>query len=105
MGIGDHLFPDGVNGRIGNLSELLLEVVEKQRMTVAEHRQRDIRAHGGGGLPAGAGHGQDGGFHILIGVAERLVQPVPLLLGIVFRPLVGHRQLAQLHRCISSHSP
>ena len=60
-------------GGIGHLGKELLEVVEQGLVLVVQHRQRDVDAHGGGGLRPGAGHGQDGGRHILIGVAEGLL--------------------------------
>ena len=76
-GIGDDLLADGVHGRVRHLGEELLEVVEQGLVALTEHRQGGVHTHGGGGLGAVPGHGQDGVLDLLIGVAEGLVQPVP----------------------------
>ena len=65
-------------------------------MVLTEHRQRDVHAHGGGGLGAVPGHGEDGVLDLLIGVAEGLVQPVPQLLGVGLHPLVGDGEVLQI---------
>ena len=43
---------DGVNGRVRNLREALLEVVEQQLRLVGQHRQRRLHPHGAYGLGA-----------------------------------------------------
>ena len=94
-GIGDDLLPDGVHGGIGHLGKELLEVVEQGLMVLAEHRQRRVHAHGGGGLRPVPGHGEDGVLYFFIGVAEGLVQPVPQLLGVSLHPPVGDGQVLE----------
>ena len=43
---------DGVNGRVRNLREALLEVVEQQLWLAGHHRQRRLHPHGAYGLGA-----------------------------------------------------
>ena len=97
-GVGDDLLPDGVHGGIGHLGEELLEVVEQGLMVLAEHRQRRVHAHGGGGLRPVPGHGENGVLDLLIGVAEGLVQPVPQLLGVALHPPVGDGQVLEINK-------
>ena len=97
-GIGDDLLPQRIDGRIGHLGEELLEIVEQRLVLFRQHRQRDVRAHGGDLLRAGAGHGQNGVVDILVGVAESLIQLLPLLLGIDGHLFVGHAQLFQANQ-------
>ena len=79
-GVGDDFLTDGVNGRVGNLGKELLEVVEQRLVILAQHGQRDVDAHGAGGLCSGLSHGENGRLDILIGVAEGFIQPVALFL-------------------------
>lgn len=44
VGGGDHFLPDGVDGRVGDLSEMLLEVVKQGLMLVRKTGQRRIDA-------------------------------------------------------------
>ena len=97
-GGGDHLFPDGVNGRVRHLCEPLFEVVEQRGMLAAEHGKRGVGAHGTGGLCARPRHGKDHGVHVLVLVAEHLLQPGQLLAGVAFYLHVGDLQPAQLHQ-------
>ena len=99
-GVGDDFLPQGVDGRVGDLGEELLEIVKEGLMLFRQHRQGDIRAHGGDLLGAGAGHGQNGIVDVLIGVAEGLVELLPLSLGIHGHLFVGHRQLLQPHQVL-----
>ena len=97
-GVGDDLLPDGVDGRVGHLGKQLAEVVEQGLVVAGQHRQGNVRPHGGGGLCPGAGHGQNGVLHILIGVAKRLLHLGTALRGIALHPLVGDGQILQLHQ-------
>ena len=97
-GGGDHLFADGVDGRVGDLREPLLEVAEQRRVLAAEHGQRGIGAHGTGRLGSGAGHGQDEGVHVLVLVAEHLLQAGELVAGVAIHLHIGDAQLGQLHQ-------
>ena len=97
-GIGDDLLPQCIDGRIGHLGKELLEIVEQRLVLFRQHRQRNVRAHGGDLLRTGAGHGQNGIVDILVGVAEGLIQLLPLLLGIDGYLFVGHAQLLQANQ-------
>ena len=55
------LFADGVDGRIGDLREELLEVVEQRLRAVGEAGQRHIGAHGADRLFALGAHGRRAG--------------------------------------------
>ena len=95
-GVGDNFFPDGVDGGIRHLGEKLLEVVEQGLAALAEYCQRRVHPHGGGGLHPIPGHGENGILHLLIGVAEGLIQPVPQLLRMGLHPPVGDGQLPEV---------
>ena len=96
-GIRDNFLPQGIDGRVGHLGKELLEVVEKGLVLLGQHRQRDIRAHGGDLLGPQLSHGHNGIHNVLVGVAEGLVELVPLDLAVAFHLLIGHRQLLQSH--------
>ena len=66
----DHLFADGVDGRIGDLREELLEVVEERLRLVREAGQRRVGAHGTDRLLALFRHRVEDHAQILVGVAE-----------------------------------
>ena len=55
-----HLFADGIDGRIGDLREELLEVIEQRLRLIGEAGQRRVGAHGADGLLAVVGHGRRG---------------------------------------------
>ena len=95
-GGGDDLLAQGVDGRVGNLSEHLLEVLKQQGMGVAQHGQRGVAAHGTGRLTAVFGHRQDDRGHILVPIAEGLLQLHQFLFGMVRHLLVGNLQIAQV---------
>ena len=97
-GVGDNLLPDGVDGRVGHLGEELLEVVEQGLLPAVQHRQGDVGAHGGGGLRPGAGHGQDGAAHVLIGVAKGLLEAAEPLPAAPLHPPVGDGQIPQVEQ-------
>ena len=97
-GVGDDLLADGVHGRVGHLGEELLEVAEQGLVLFRQHRQRCVHAHGGGGLRPIPGHGEDSVLHLLIGVAEGLVQPVPPLLGGPLHTPVGDGKIPQVYQ-------
>ena len=94
-GIGDDFLPQGINGRVGDLSKELLEVVKEGLVLFGQHRQGDVGTHGGDLLAAQLCHGHDGVHNVLIGVAEGLVELIPVGLAVEFHLLVGHRQLLQ----------
>ncbi len=66
----NHLFADGIDGRVGDLGEELLEIVEQGLGAVGEAGERRIGAHGADGLLAIFRHGGEDHFQILVGVAE-----------------------------------
>ena len=51
-GGGDDLLAQGVDGRVGDLGEHLLEILKQRGMGVAQNGQRGIAAHGTGRLCA-----------------------------------------------------
>ena len=99
-GVGDDLFADGVDGRVGDLGKELLEVVEQRLMLFGEHRQRNVDAHGGDLLAGVERHGDHAGLQLLIGIAEGAVERVAELLVVGFDGLVGQRQVGQLHQML-----
>ena len=48
----------------------------------------------------GAGHGQDGVLHLLVGISEGTVQPVPGLLGMRGDLRIWDGQIVQLHQIL-----
>ena len=58
-------FPQGINRRIGDLGEALLEVVVKQVRLMGKHRQGDVVSHAVGGLLALACHVLDHQIQVL----------------------------------------
>ena len=66
----DQLFADRIDGRVGDLGEELLEVVEQRLRLVGEAGQRRVGAHGADRLLAVRGHGREDHLQVLVGVAE-----------------------------------
>ena len=64
----DELFADGVDGRIGDLGEELLEVVEQRLRTVRETGQGHVGAHGANRLFTLGGHGSEKNAKIFFAV-------------------------------------
>ena len=104
-GIRDDLLPHGIDGRVGDLGKKLLKIVKQGLMGFGQHRQWNVRTHGGDFLGAGFGHGQNGIVHILIGIPKGLIQLVPLLLGVHGHLVIGHRQLLQGHQILVQPLP
>ena len=94
-GGGDHLLTDGIDGRVGDLCEPLLEVVEQRGVLVAQDSQRGVGAHGSGRLGTGPGHGQDQLLDFLVFVAKDLLQAGQLLAGVAGDLDVGDLQVLQ----------
>ena len=70
-----HLFANGIDGRIGDLREKLLEVIEQRLRLIGETGERRIGAHGADGLFAVGGHGSHEHAQIFVGVAEGALAP------------------------------
>ena len=64
------LLADRVDGRVGDLGEELLEVVEQRRLAVGEDGQRDVVAHGAVRLGGVARHRPEQHAQVLLGEAE-----------------------------------
>jgi len=62
----------------------------------AEHGKRGVGTHGTGGLCARPRHGKDHGVHVLVLVAEHLLQPGQLIAGVVRHLDVRDLQVFQL---------
>ncbi len=69
----DDLLADGVDRRVGDLGEELLEVAVEQLRPLGEHRERRVVAHRADRLGAGGGHRVDEHADVLGGVAEDLL--------------------------------
>ncbi len=67
------LLADRVDRRVGDLREVLLEVVIEQLRLVREHGERRIGAHRADGIVALARHRLEEELHVLLGVAEGLL--------------------------------
>src|ERR1700740_2898066 len=65
----DEFFADGIDGRIGDLGEELLEVVEERLRTVGEAGERRVGAHGANGLFTACAHGAEQKTKVLFAVA------------------------------------
>ena len=83
-GRGHDLLTDGIDGRVGHLSEQLLEIMEQRMIRLAQNGKRRIHAHGCDGFAAILCHRQDALLHFIIGVAKSLLHPLALFVG-VFR--------------------
>ena len=80
--IRDDLLAEGVDRRVGDLCEELLEVIEQKLVLLAQHGERNIVAHRRGLLDAVLRHREDHGLHVLIAVAENLIETVTHLLRV-----------------------
>ena len=67
----DEFFADGIDGRIGDLREELLEVVEERLRAVGEAGQRHVGAHGADRLFAARAHGRRAGCADLLRCSRR----------------------------------
>ena len=67
---------------------------------MGQNRQRDVRAHGSGGLLPGMGHGQDRVLDLLVGIAEGAVEPVAHFLGMSRHLGVGRGQFGELYQIL-----
>ena len=92
-GRGDDFLTDGVDGRIGNLGEPLLEIVKKRRMLLGQCRQRGVDTHGSDALGSVLGHLQDGGTVFLVVVSKGLLQFSALICGKLRYSFIGDLQI------------
>src|SRR5258707_8113336 len=69
------LFANRINGRIGDLSKELLEIIEQRLRTVRETSERRIRPHGTNRLLALRSHGTEDHPQILIAVTKGTLPP------------------------------
>ena len=66
----DQFFADWVDRRIGDLSELLAEIVEQQLWAITQYSQWCIVTHGTYGLGTIFGHGLNNFFDIFAGISK-----------------------------------
>jgi len=66
----DEFLADGVDGRVGNLCELLAEIVEEYLRFVREHGERSVVSHRCRGLLAFGGHRHEGQLDVFLPEAE-----------------------------------
>ena len=71
----DQLLSDGVQRRVSDLGEQLLEVVVEQLVLIGEHGQRSIITHGTDGFCAVLRHDRSKHPNLFDAVAKRLLQP------------------------------
>ena len=95
-GGGDDFLPQRVDGRVRDLGEHLLEILEQRRAGVAEDGQRGIAAHCAGRLRAVFRHGEHDGLQILVAVAEGLLKPYHFFSRIGGDSPVGNRQIGEV---------
>jgi hypothetical protein len=69
----DQLLADRVDGRVGDLGEVLLEVGRQVLGARREHRRRVVRPHGADRLLAGQHHRRQQELDVLLAVAEGLL--------------------------------
>ena len=62
-----------VDGRVGDLGEVLVEIIVKQARLVRQHRRRDVAAHGTDRFLADLGHRAEEELDVFLGVAEGLL--------------------------------
>ena len=80
---GDDPFALPVERRVGDLRELLREVVEQHAAAVGEHGHRRIVAHRAERLLAGVRHGVEDQLDVLLGVAEGALAAEHRFVGVV----------------------
>ncbi len=78
----DHLLAHGVDGRVRDLREQLLEVREQRRLLVRQDREGGVVAHRAGGLPAVGGHRREQHPQILLRPPERQLALAQRLVGL-----------------------
>lgn len=69
----DQFLADRVDRRVGDLREVLLEVVVKQAGLVRQHRDRRVGAHRAERIVGGDGHRLQEAGHVFLGIAEHLL--------------------------------
>ena len=67
------LFANRVDGRVGHLREVLLEVTRQRFAAVGQHRRRHIGAHRADGFGPTGQHRQEEKLQIFLGVTECLL--------------------------------
>ena len=92
---GDELLANGIQRRVGDLGEQLLEVVVEGSVHVRENRDRSVRSHGADRPLAVADHRGQEHLECLVGVSEGLLALDERVL--VGRGRVAGRQVVQLH--------
>jgi len=70
---GDDLFPDRIQRRVGDLGELLREVIEQQPRASRKHSNRSVGTHRSQCFAAGLGHRRDQHVQVFEAVAEDLL--------------------------------
>ena len=90
------LLADRVDGRICNLGKQLFKVAEQGLLLLRKDRKRHVDSHCPDSLASIFRHRKNGSFHILIGVAESLLQPGALLFRIFRNILVRNLQVFKM---------
>ena len=95
-GSGMRIFLACSSESVGDLRELLGEVVEQHAAALGEHRHRRVVAHRAERLLAGVGHRREQHLEVLFGVAEGPLAALHGLAGVAH--VLALRQLAHLDR-------
>ncbi len=90
---------DGVDGGVGDLGELLAEVIEKDLRAVTDDGQRRVVAHGCHGLLSGSSHRDDGTVDVLLSIAELDEPPLQMVHAVLH--VATALQLLQLHAVLA----
>lgn len=67
------LLANRIDGRVGHLGEILLEISREMLRPAGQHRRRIIRPHGTDRLLARQHHGREQELNILLGITEGLL--------------------------------
>ena len=97
------LFPQGVDRRVGDLSEPLLEIVVEQVRFIGENRKGNVITHAVSGFLAQSGHVFDDQIEVLSGEAHRRLQPQQIKLThlLILRPGLGGKSAAMLFQPVA----
>jgi hypothetical protein len=96
----DQSFPDGIDGRVGDLGEELFEIAAEVLGLVAEHGQGNVGAHGAERFFAVEGHRCDEVVEVFGGIAEGFLVFEDLVVFEVGEELPGVRAALRGGSCI-----
>ena len=95
-----YLLPYGVNGRVGYLSEYLLEIAEQWLVLIRKHGKGYIYTHRGRRLGAVGRHWKYGCLYVLVCVAESLIQLVSYGLRVFLDLFVWNGKILEIYEVL-----